>query len=116
MCKRHQSVDSGHEIQIYNRLGDHISCTSASEHGVELEFAKQDDLESYIKANTEPQVSTKINWVLSLTETLSYVHSRRVFVDEIALRNILVVEGHLKRADFGQSVLLPITADVKRMV
>lgn len=50
--------------------------------------------------------------ILSLTNTFSYVHSRRVFVDEIALRNFLVIEEQLKLADFGQSILLPLTADV----
>lgn len=35
-----------------------------------------------------------------------------MFLDEIALRNILVVEDQLKLADFGQSILLPISADV----
>lgn len=104
-----------HEIQVYERLGDHkgiISCIGASEYGIELAYAKQGDLESYIEANPDLRQSVKIDWILSLTETLSYVHSRRVFVDEIALRNILVVDDHLKLADFGQSILLPITADV----
>lgn len=43
---------------------------------------------------------------------MSRVHSRRVFVDEIALRNILVAEEQLKLADFGQSILLPLATDM----
>lgn len=104
-----------HEIQVYKHLHGNkgiISCICASEYGIELAFAKQGDLESYIEANPEPYDSVKTDWILSLTKTLSYVHSRRVFLDEIALRNILVVEDQLKLADFGQSILLLIVADV----
>jgi hypothetical protein len=36
-------------------------------------------------------------------------------VDDIALRNILVLDGQLKVADFGQSILLPLVADIKSM-
>lgn len=63
-----------HEIQVYKRLGDHkgiISCICASEYGIELAFAKQGDLESYIEANPEPQEFVKTDWILSLTKTLS---------------------------------------------
>ena len=107
-----------HEIQIYKRLGYHkgiISCTCFSEYGIELVFAKQGDLESYIEASPEPRCSFKVDWILSLAKTLSYVHSRRVFLDELALRNILVVEDQLKLADFGQSILLPTSADVNNI-
>lgn len=44
---------------------------------------------------------------------LSHIHQRRVFVDEIALRNILIAEGRgLQFSDFGQSVLLPLDTDM----
>ncbi|KAJ9217055.1 hypothetical protein DTO166G4_1515 [Paecilomyces variotii] len=104
-----------HEICVYERLGSHrgiISCLGVSEHGIELAFANQGNLGSYIENNPEPTESFKAAWILTLTDTLSYVHSRKVFVDEIALRNFLVAEGQLKLADFGQSILLPLTADV----
>jgi serine/threonine protein kinase len=55
----------------------------------------------------------KTNWIMSLIDTISYVHSKRVFVDEIALRNILILDNDPKLADFGQSILLPTTADMK---
>jgi serine/threonine protein kinase len=103
------------ERNIYERLGSHkgiIPCFKASDHGIELEFADQGDLESYIETAPEPPESLKTRWILSITEALTHVHSRRVFVDEIALRNILVCDGQVKLADFGQSILLPLTADV----
>ncbi|TKA39639.1 hypothetical protein B0A49_13815 [Cryomyces minteri] len=91
------------EKRIYERLGDHegiITCFKASDYGIELAFAKQGDLERHIKSDAEPQSSVKIRWILSLTDALSYIHSRRVFVDKIALRNILVIDGELKLSDF----------------
>ncbi|KAI9777431.1 MAG: hypothetical protein M1816_004721 [Peltula sp. TS41687] len=103
------------ERSIYERLGHHkgiITCFKASDFGIELAFAEQGNLEAYIKNNLEPHASLKTEWILSLIETLSFIHSRRVFVDEIALRNILVTNRQLKFSDFGQSYLLPLTADV----
>lgn len=104
-----------HEKAIVERLGNYngiIHCFKASGDGIELAFAKQGDLKRYIEKNTEPHQSLKTEWILSLIDTLSYVHSRKVFVDEIALRNTLVSDEELKLADFGQSVLLSMDADV----
>lgn len=53
-----------------------------------------------------------MEWILTLTGVMSHIHSRRVFVDEIALSNILVAEKQLKLADFGQSILLPLATDM----
>jgi serine/threonine protein kinase len=102
------------EIQVFKRLGNHdgiIECFHLSQYGVELARA-HGDLEDHIKNYPEPAIPSKIAWILSLTETFSYIHSRRVFVDYIALRNILVLDGQLKVADFGQSILLPLEADI----
>jgi hypothetical protein len=57
-------------------MGYHLLPTL--EYGMELAYAKHGKLEEYIKAHSEPQESLKRNWILSLTETLSYVYSRRV--------------------------------------
>lgn len=67
-----------HEIQVYERLGDHegiIRCNCFPDYGIELACARQGDLEDYIQANPEPQDKSKIDWILSLTKALSYVHS-----------------------------------------
>lgn len=103
------------EIKIYQRLGHYegiLSCFQTSNYGIELAFAKQGNLEDYINSNPEPPDSLKIEWILSIIDTLSYVHSRRVLVDDIALRNFLVADGQLKLADFGQSIILPISTDM----
>ncbi|OAL28653.1 hypothetical protein AYO20_09377 [Fonsecaea nubica] len=79
------------EVAIYRRL---------------VAFAKQGDLEDYIKSAPEPPGPLKVDWILSIIDAFSYIHSRRVLVDDIALRNILVSDGQLKLADLGQSILL----------
>ncbi|PGH23695.1 hypothetical protein AJ80_02301 [Polytolypa hystricis UAMH7299] len=107
------------EKSVYERLGSHkgiVTCFKTSDYGIELAFAKQGDLESHIAANPEPDGSSKTDWIVSLISTFSYIHSRGVLVDDIALRNILVSDGRLKLADFGQSILLPLTADVDTRV
>ncbi|KAF2253636.1 hypothetical protein BU26DRAFT_528739 [Trematosphaeria pertusa] len=103
------------EKAIYERLEHHkgiIQCFKASDEALELAYAREGNLETYIETQREPQISTKVDWILSLIDTLSYIHSRGVLVDEIALRNILVLNKDLKLADFGQSVLLPMMADM----
>ncbi|KIW76984.1 hypothetical protein Z517_09428 [Fonsecaea pedrosoi CBS 271.37] len=103
------------EVAIYRRLGrckGAVSCVQTSNYGIELAFAKQGDLEDYIKSAPEPPKPLKVDWILSIIDTFSYVHSRRVLVNDIALRNILVSDGQLKLADFGQSILIPMSTDM----
>jgi hypothetical protein len=76
---------------VYERLGSHnkriIPCFKASDYGIGLEFSNQGDLEGYIETAPEPSESLTIQWILSIAGTLRHVRSRRVFVDEVALRN-----------------------------
>ncbi|BDD59061.1 hypothetical protein MAP00_004299 [Monascus purpureus] len=102
------------EIQVFERLGRYkgiISCFRTSQYGIELALA-QGDLESYLETYPEREDSLKIAWMSSLIETFSYVHSCKIFVDAIALRNILIMDEQLKLADFGQSILLPLDIDI----
>ncbi|KAL4916635.1 kinase-like domain-containing protein [Aspergillus aurantiobrunneus] len=102
------------ENQVLQRLGSHqgiIPCFHISQYGIELALA-QADLADYLETYPEPGDAFKSKWILRLIEAFSYVHSRKVFVDDITLRNILVLDGQLKLADFGQSILLPLDADV----
>ncbi|KAL3439976.1 hypothetical protein BJX65DRAFT_300783 [Aspergillus insuetus] len=88
-----------------------IECFRSSSYGIELARA-DGDLEDYIKDHLEPADISKVAWILSLIKTFSYIHFRKVFVDDIALRNILAFDGQLKVADFGQSILLPLDANI----
>ncbi|KAK2809220.1 hypothetical protein FQN50_004056 [Emmonsiellopsis sp. PD_5] len=102
------------EILVFERLGNYkgiIPCFKTSQYGIELARA-QGDLESHLESTPEPEDLLKVDWMLSLVETFSHVHSCRVFVDDIALRNILIRDGQLQLADFGQSILLPLDIDI----
>ncbi|KAL1640941.1 hypothetical protein SLS58_006557 [Diplodia intermedia] len=103
------------ERNVYERLGSHrgiIQCFQATNDGIELAFADQGSLDTYIESRPEPHDNVKLGWIASLTDTFCHVHSRRVFVDEIALRNfVIAADGSLKLIDFGQAVLLPLEAD-----
>ncbi|KAE8139543.1 kinase-like domain-containing protein [Aspergillus pseudotamarii] len=102
------------EIQVFERLGSHtgiIPYFQTSTYGIELALA-QGNLESYLETCPEREDALKIRWMSSLIDTLAHVHSRKVFVDDIALRNILILDEQLKLADFGQSILLPLDIDI----
>ncbi|PYI33281.1 hypothetical protein BP00DRAFT_367241 [Aspergillus indologenus CBS 114.80] len=97
------------EVEVYKRLGRHpgiIPCYRTSKYGIELARA-QGDLESRLNEYPEREDTAKLRWIISLVESFAYIHSCRVFVDDIALRNILIMDEELKVADFGQSILLP---------
>ncbi|RAO71509.1 uncharacterized protein BHQ10_007521 [Talaromyces amestolkiae] len=102
------------EIQVFERLGRFegiIPFFQTSQYGIELALA-QGDLESYLETYPEPEDCLKTSWMLSLINTFAHVHSHNVFVDEIALRNILILDEQPKLADFGQSILLPPDIDI----
>jgi len=104
------------EVEVYKRMGAHeglIECFGVSAQGIELAFAAQGDLHSYIIAKPEQSEAMKAAWIFSLAKTVSYIHSRKVLIDDLVLANILVAEDQsLKLADFGQSHLLPLTAEL----
>ncbi|OGM47845.1 hypothetical protein ABOM_003283 [Aspergillus bombycis] len=102
------------EIRVLERLGSYqgiITYFRTSKYGIELALA-QGNLESYLETHPERENPLKISRMSTLIDTFAHVHSRRVFVDDIALRNILVLDGQLKLADFGQSILLPLDVDI----
>ncbi|KAM5462372.1 hypothetical protein MauCBS54593_008037 [Microsporum audouinii] len=102
------------EIQVFERLGSYegiIPYFQTSQYGIELALA-EGDLESYLDTCAEREDSLKISWISSLIDTFAHAHSRKVFVDDIALRNILILDEKLKLADFGQSILLPPNTDI----
>jgi hypothetical protein len=83
------------ERSTYERREIHkgvIHCFKSSPYRIKLTFAKQSNLETYIETNPKPPRSFKVKWILSLTDTLSYIYSRKVLVDEIGLRNFLIAD------------------------
>ncbi|KAF1962102.1 hypothetical protein CC80DRAFT_400151, partial [Byssothecium circinans] len=103
--------------EAYERLGSHdgiIQCFKALDESIELAFANQGDLSAYMQTNSLPSRELRAKWIRSLVDTFSYVHARRVLVQDIALRNVLVHDSSLKLADFGQALLLPLDTDMER--
>lgn len=96
-----QTLDD--EIQVFQRLGSYkgiIPYFQVSQYAIELALA-QGNLESYLETYLEPENSLKMSWIWSLINTFTYIHSCKVFVDDIALRNILILDKQLKLSDFG---------------
>ncbi|KAK2799698.1 hypothetical protein FQN50_008398 [Emmonsiellopsis sp. PD_5] len=105
------------EKAVYERLGTHdgiIRCFKALDGSIELAFANQGDLKKYLQTNSSPSREFRASWIRSLVETFSYVHSCRVILQDVALRNILVHNNSLKLCDFGDSSLLPLNTDMQR--
>ncbi|KAH8698348.1 kinase-like domain-containing protein [Talaromyces proteolyticus] len=104
------------EGAIYKRLGVHegiIQCLKIQDESIELAFANEGTLLTYIQTHSPPTKDFRFEWIRSLTDTFVYVHSRRVLVQDIDLQNILVHDSSLKLVDFGQSFILPPNADMK---
>ncbi|EGD85263.2 serine/threonine protein kinase [Trichophyton rubrum D6] len=104
------------EANVYKRLGRHdgiIQCFQTSSYSIELAFANQGDLFTYMQNNPRPTEAVIVDWIRSLAETFAYIHSRRVVVEDIGLKNILVHNNCLKLVDFGNSLLLPMDTDME---
>jgi serine/threonine protein kinase len=59
-----------------------------------------------------PSSQFRANWIQLLVDTFSYAHARRVVIQDVALRNILVQDNSLKLSDFGESFLLPLDTNM----
>jgi serine/threonine protein kinase len=114
MTRRAQILN---EKAVYERLGSHdgiIQCFKALDEWIELAFANQGDLSTYIQTNSLPCQEFRVKWIQLLVDIFSYAHARRVVIQDVALRNILVHDNSLKLCDFGQSSLLPLDTDMER--
>ncbi|PYH80536.1 hypothetical protein BO82DRAFT_403321 [Aspergillus uvarum CBS 121591] len=102
------------EVEVYKRLVSPqgiITCYRTSQHGIELARA-QAGLEPYLNEYPEREDASKLRWIISLIESFAYINSCNVFVNDIALHSIMILDEELKVAKFGQSILLPCDADM----
>jgi serine/threonine protein kinase len=81
---------------------------------IELAFANQGDLSTYMQTKPPPPHEVRAKWIKLLVDTFSYVHARRIVVRDITLRNILVLDNSLKLSDFGETFLLSLETDMGR--
>ncbi|KAF2857115.1 hypothetical protein K470DRAFT_261120 [Piedraia hortae CBS 480.64] len=102
-----------HEIAIYKRIWPYPGLVGGFEIAEDcfvidylprgsLECSKED------KNNQRPNDKQMHAWYLELAKTYSYIHKCKVFVADIAARNVLVAnDDSLKVVDFGTSDLFP---------
>lgn len=98
------------EGQILRRSREHhgiIKCFDIRDGMIELAYAHGTNLRRFIEQTPMPSEETRRGFLVSLVDTLEYVHARRVLVRDIELRNILIQDGELKLAEFGTSYMLP---------
>ncbi|KAI9848751.1 MAG: hypothetical protein M1837_006838 [Sclerophora amabilis] len=105
-----------HEAAIYRRVGKCrgiAQCIDLSKEGIVLEYLSRGDLETYLETEPEPEQSLKVQWILSVVETVSHFHQSRVLIDDIALRNLLIADDmSVKMIDFGQCSIFPEDEDI----
>ncbi|KAF2460479.1 kinase-like domain-containing protein [Lineolata rhizophorae] len=103
------------EKAVYERLGSHagiIECFKATDESIELAFANQGDLAAYMQANLAPAQELRAKWIRLLVDTFAHVHARKIIIQDIALRNVLLHDNTLKLCDFGECILLPLDTDM----
>jgi len=74
-----------------------------------LEYALGGELYKHLQAQPEKRYDEyrTANYILQLTEALSYLHSKEVIHRDIKPENLLNSQGTIKIADFGWSVYAP---------
>jgi len=105
-----------HEKAVYRRVGQCCGiaqCIKLSEEGILLEYLRRGDLETYLEHEPEPDQSLKVQWILSVIDTVSHFHRSRILIDDIALRNLLIADDtSLRMIDFGQCSIFPKDSDM----
>jgi hypothetical protein len=102
------------EKEVYRRLHGVkglANCLNISRNGLELEYYQQGDLEDYVKNNSPPPWTQRLDWILQLVDFVAACHDRKVLWFDIALRNILLADDWTIRAiDFANSTAEPLGA------
>ncbi|KAM5465048.1 hypothetical protein MauCBS54593_006681 [Microsporum audouinii] len=105
------------EKAIYRRLGNHpgiVRCVNlSSEHpSIKMYLMKSGDLRHYL-AETRPEKSTQLSWLVSMAHTMLYIHECRIIIADIRLDNLLLADDlSVKFSDFGESVMMPLDWDL----
>ena len=104
------------EYNVYQRVGKHrgvAECIERSREGILMVFYEGGNLDDYILRTKEPSWGEKRDWILSIIETVAYLHESRVLVDDLALRNFVIAKDFsLRMVDLGQCAILPLDSDV----
>lgn len=106
------------EADAYRRLGPHhglAEIVELSEASLKMEYIHGWTLEHLILSSLEqPDETIKRRLLISILDTVCFIHTRRVVVDDIATRNIMVLEDFsTKIIDFGFAKLLGEETDME---
>lgn len=95
------------EGQIYDRLGDHpriIRCLNKGDLFVDLEYAPNGHIESYLRRYPSTSNECRIRFALEAMEAVVFIHSKGVIHSDLAARQFLLDSMlHVKLCDFGFS-------------
>lgn len=95
------------EGEIYEHLGDHprvIRCVNRSDLLIDLEYAPNGDLASFLQSQNDLSDETRIRFAREAIEAIVFIHSKGIIHSDIAARQFLVdSEHHVKLSDFGFS-------------
>ena len=96
------------EVKTIEALGAHPSLVTtfnaSNEHGIEMKFLENGNLEDYILLHPRPDLGRVLQWILHIAEGLQYMHGKGIMHSDIALRNVLLDRDlNAKLIDFSGS-------------
>lgn len=102
------------ETDIYERLGVHDGIIGYHGHdenseSIQLGYASDSDITDFINNKPKPDQNMRSKMMRHLSDTLLYVHSRNVAIQDIKTDNVLMHYGIPKVCDFTQGVLYTLT-------
>ncbi|KAJ5919312.1 kinase domain containing protein [Penicillium verhagenii] len=102
-------LDIAKEASIYHRLGPHerlIQVLGHSRDGLVLEYMKNGDLKTYLRAQNSIPMSMKLKWAFQISQSVSLLHSNGIIHCDIKPRNFLLDAAlDIKIIDFSGSSL-----------
>jgi serine/threonine protein kinase len=102
------------ERKIYERLGVHdgvIGCHRYDENSesIQLVCSSDGDLTNIINNKPKPDQKIRSKLMRHISDTLLYIYSRNVAVQNTKTDNVLMHHGMPKICDFTQCILYPLT-------
>lgn len=102
-------VDIAKEVSIYRRIGPHkrlVQMLGHSREGLVLEYMKNCDLKTYIRAHDSILTSLKLKWAYQVAEAVDLMHRNGITHCDIKPRNFLLdTTLDIKIIDFSGSSL-----------
>ncbi|CAG8001592.1 unnamed protein product [Penicillium olsonii] len=102
-------LDIAKKASIYHRVGPHerlVQMLGHSRDGLILEYMKNGDLKTYIRAQNSIPMSLKLKWAYQIAQAVSLLHSNGIIHCDIKPRNFLLdATLNIKIIDFSGSSL-----------